>query len=163
MKKIIGVVLIVLSASIIHAQTRDELFAQLNTLVAKAKGKKLTDSVSGMRKAVGEQSFSQELVVMKETSQFKKTKTEWVTRHTKIAWTRIRDVNVMHIAGSGRLCRLMIRFNGEKSVSVELYTSDKAGGDGVYASDRVDVYILKKDTNAAKKIMSQIAASFREK
>ncbi|MCE3282815.1 MAG: hypothetical protein K0Q66_1552 [Chitinophagaceae bacterium] len=160
MKKIIGLLLILLSASIIQAQTRDELFAQLNSLVAKAKGKKLTDSVSGMNKAVGEQFFSEDLVTMKERGQFKQITTEWVTHHTKMPWSKIKDVNVMSIAGTRKLCRLMIRFSGDKPVSVELYTSDKAGGDGVYASDRVDVYILKRHTKAAKKIMSQISTSF---
>ena len=73
MKKILFTSVFLFLTFITNAQSKDELFAQLNKLVANAKGEKYKGGVFPEAKTVGLQKFSESVVVCREIDK-KKTK-----------------------------------------------------------------------------------------
>lgn len=143
-----------------NAQSIDELFAQLNKLVANAKGEKYKGGVFYEAKTVGQQEFSQSSVVCREIDK-KKPKTEWVSRYTMMPWAKVRDFYVLNVNDNDKLGQLLIRFNAV--VNWEHYTADKNGDADPYAGERIEMYVLEKDGEEVKRLINNIVAFFQKK
>ncbi|MBO9661029.1 MAG: hypothetical protein J7527_19555, partial [Chitinophagaceae bacterium] len=133
------------------AQTRDQVFANMQKLLKKAEGQK----VSGF---TGEKKITKQTISSAEITAYEKGtgkySSEWVNRYTKIPWNDLTDHVIYDESGNDKL--KIVKLSFKKLLISEFFTSDKTGADELRKYSSAEVWILRKDAADMEEYINQL-------
>ena len=152
------IILLIFSISTVsYAQTKEEVFAKIETLLNKAKGETIK-SFSGEEK-ITRQVFSEKTVscYKKGTSKYG---SEWINRYSNVPWNDLFEHYIFSESSNDKLQMVKLKF--KKNFLYEHFTSDENGDDDPLSSSYIELYAREKDKNELDKYF-KLLYTFKEK
>jgi hypothetical protein len=139
------------------AQTRQQVFDEIQKLLNKAVGEKV-GSFSGEDK-ITKQVFTDKMVSCYKKG-LSKYGSEWVHRYTNIPWNDFFEHVIYDATSDGKLKVVKLTF--KKRFTSEFFTSDKAGADDPSEYSSMELYAKAKDGEEMEKYL-KLLYGFKEK
>lgn len=149
MKSILQAIIVIIaitSSGSAYSQTKEEVYANIQSLLSKATGEKIK-SFTGEEK-ITKQLFS-EKTVARYLKGIGKYGSEWVYRYSTIPWNDLFEHYIFSESSNEKLQLVQLKF--KKAFTLEQFTSDKNGSDDPREYNMIELYVRDKDNPTKKK------------
>ena len=140
------------------AQSKEQVFAELNTLLQKSKDINYYDYA--LKKiTIVQQDFSEDGISVKEKSKLWGEKQYWITRYTDIPWIQLESYKIVSTDGE-KENRLILNFR--KAIKKEYFPNDKAGDEKPTSTKTIELYLWTKYKQDIEKYMNRLYVLMQE-
>jgi hypothetical protein len=129
------------------AQANSDFFPQVEKLLNKAKGEKMTDGVSGNKEKIGRQIFTRNLVSTSEIG-LSKYGSEWIRDCKNMNWKSL-EYYMWELPSNDKVSLLTIKFKNDFKYTYHV-EGEEAGEERSY--DKIELYFLSKDQEKIKSL-----------
>ena len=122
------------------AQSKEQVFAELNILMQKSKDINYYDFMLEKRTIV-QQDFSEDRISVKEKSKLWGEKQYWITRYVDIPWIQLESYKIVSTDDDKEN---ILRLNFRKAFKKEHYPDEKPGDEKPSSTKTIELYVWKK-------------------